>query len=119
MEEPLNPGGLAMPPGKVCGAVPLAAKRANPELPDSVNTGFVRSGEPYGVIWSAQYGGACPRCGIYTKHAYKHSPWRNSRKTRYHLCPACNFRFKSIHEDAVKLDFPPTPEDIRYLRKYR
>ena len=87
-----------------------------PEPPDSENAGFARSGESYGVDWSPRFGAKCPKCGVYTKASYKHLPWTGNRKTRYHLCPQCAFRFKSVAED-IKLGQPPTPDQLRYLRK--
>ena len=115
MEQPLNPDFSCILPGKVCRL--LTVKRAIPEPSDSENAGFARSGEIYGVFWSPRFGACCPQCASYTKRAYKHLPWMDNRKVRYHLCPKCGFRFKSIAED-IQLDRDPTPEQLRYLRKY-
>lgn len=113
MEQPLKPD-FSLLPGKVCSF--LSAKRAIPEPPDSENAGnYARSGDIYGVLWSPRFGASCPQCGAYTKRAYKHSPWQDNYKTRYHLCPQCGFRFKSVAED---INISPTPEQLRYLRKY-
>ena len=113
MEQPLTPAKNL--PGKVCSF--LSAKRAIPEPPDSENTGKTRSGDTYGVFWSPRFGAKCPQCGVYTKASYKHLPWTGNRKTRYHLCPQCAFRFKSVAED-ITLDQLPDPDQLRYLRKY-
>jgi Zn ribbon nucleic-acid-binding protein len=113
MEQSLIPG----LPGKVCGFPPQ--ERINPELPDSVSMGIARSGSlAYGVVWSQQYGAKCPGCGKYQKIAYKHSPWQHGRKTRYHRCPGCGYRFKSLAEDVVRFDFPPAPDELIFLRRY-
>jgi DNA-directed RNA polymerase subunit M/transcription elongation factor TFIIS len=94
-------------------------ERAIPESPDSENAGASRSGEfEYGTIWSQQYGAKCPRCGQFQKTAYKHSPWRDGRKTRYNLCPGCGYRFKSIAVDSFNFSCPPAPDTLVFLRKY-
>ena len=113
MEQPLTPAKNLS--GKMCSI--LTAKRAIPEPPYSENAGFARSGESYGVDWSPRFGAKCPKCGVYTKASYKHLPWTGNRKTRYHLCPQCAFRFKSVAED-IKLGVEPTALQLRYLRKY-
>ena len=74
----------------------------------------------YGVDWSARYGAMCPSCGVYTKESYKHTPWKDGYKERYHVCPnpECKHRFKSIAEDPVSREAEPEPEQLRFLRVY-
>lgn len=116
LEQPLNSGCKCVQP-KVC-SFPYCEK-GQPGAPDFDNAGNnTRSGSSE-IIWSQQYGGQCPQCKSYTKKAYKHGAWRNGRKIRYHRCPACGCRFKSIAKDCVNFDFPPDPELLEHLRKYK
>jgi hypothetical protein len=62
-----------------------------------------------GVDWSMQYGAECPFCGYFIKFAYRHMPWRDNIKIRYHRCQHCSQNFKSIAIDLAALDYYPQP----------
>ena len=79
---------------------PATPGKSIPGAPDSVKAGGnARSGTSYGVTWSQQYGGQCPQCGQFSKKAYRHMPWSDSSKVRYHKCPSCGYHFKSVARD--------------------
>ena len=39
-------------------------------------------------------------------------------KFRYHHCPECGHRFKSIADDPTSKGLLPDPEKLKYLRPY-
>lgn len=52
-----------------------------------------------GVTWSGREGGVCPCCRQPKCAVYKTLPWEETTRTRYHICPRCGARFKSIEEE--------------------
>lgn len=71
-----------------------------------------------GSDWSQRYGAMCPACGVFTRTSYKHAPWNDGMKTRYHVCPNpdCRCRFQSLAVD-IRLD-EPDDDQLRFLRVY-
>ena len=63
--------------------------------------GAVQSPDAYGVSYSPRYGSRCPRCGELPVKAYHREPWKDDIRERYHRCPECGLRFKSIQVDPV------------------
>lgn len=65
------------------------------------NAQAIQTQEAYGVSYSPRYGARCPRCGELPVKAYHREPWKDDIRERYHRCPACGLRFKSIQMDPV------------------
>lgn len=129
-EQPLNPGFFNSLPGEVCSTP--CCKKGQPGAPDSENAGDTRSGKfltHHGVNWSNRLGARCPLCKCYTKKKLNSGPWLidSGCKVRTHVCPnpECidpltgqRTRLKSVQYDPVSKGVRPSPEDLRFLRKY-
>ena len=57
------------------------------------------SGGVKGVTWSPKYGAVCPGCGRIKTPTNTTRPWDGVYRIRYHRCPECGLRFKSIETD--------------------
>lgn len=53
------------------------------------------------VVWSQQYGAACPACGRDGRSHLnqKTLPWSGGMRLRYHKCAECGCNFSSLEID--------------------
>ena len=52
-----------------------------------------------GVTWSPKYGAVCPECARTKTPTTTTRKWEGACRIRYHRCPDCGLRFKSIETD--------------------
>ncbi|UIJ38542.1 hypothetical protein LWC08_02945 [Desulfobaculum bizertense] len=50
------------------------------------------------VDWDPRRGGCCPLCGAQRCRVMSTRPWNGSVRLRWHRCPRCGHRFKSVQQ---------------------